>query len=320
MDLTLQDDGKILATGFTTHLGNRDLLLLRYNSDGTPDMTFGTNGVVTFDSPGSSTDIGFAVTCEADGGIMVTGEVTNKTHQDVLVLQYTPSGNPDVGFGNGGVFMYGGTGMDRGFDATVQEDQKIVITGSMVSGKQDNVLLIRLNPDGTMDRAFGNEGVVQYSSPGDYADYGNYVAVQEDGKIVISGAAGIEGAFELLVLRFNQDGSPDPSFGDGGVVHYGDVGGKDDYGFAHIIQRDGKIVIAGYTEESSSDEVLVVRLDPRGIPDLAFGTAGEFVWNGPGDSRDYGQGIALQPDGKIVVTGFSYHGASEDLLVMRLLP
>jgi uncharacterized delta-60 repeat protein len=251
---------------------------------------------------------------------MVAGEVSNNTHQDVLVLHYTPAGNPDVRFGNGGVYTYGGTGMDRGFDATVQEDEKIVVTGSTVSEKQDNVLLIRLKPDGTMDKTFGREGVVLYNSPGDYADYGNYVAVQEDRKIVVSGAATIEDAFELLVLRFNPDGSPDPSFGDGGVVHYGDVGGKDDYGFAHIIQRDGKIVIAGYTEENSSDEVLVVRLDPAGNPDPVFGTAGRVVWNGPGDNRDYGQGIALQPDGKIVVTGFSHHGASEDLLVMRLMP
>jgi uncharacterized delta-60 repeat protein len=320
LGLTLQADGKILATGFTTHLGNRDLLLLRYESNGSLDRSFGNNGVVTFDSPGSSTDIGFAVTCEADGGIMVAGEVSNKTHQDVLVLHYTPAGILDIRFGKEGVFTYGKTGLDRGFDATIQKDEKIVVTGSTVTNRTDDALLLRINPDGTLDQTFGRDGTVTYSSEGDRSDYGNYVALQADGKIVVSGATTIDGAYELLVLRYNPDGSPDVTFGDTGVIHYGDIGGNDDYGYAHVIQRDGKIVIVGYSGESTSDEVLVVRFNPSGEPDTSFGTGGRVMWNGPGNNRDYGQGIALQPDGKIVVTGFSHHNASEDLLVMRLLP
>jgi uncharacterized delta-60 repeat protein len=320
LGLVLQKDGKILATGFTQNDTHRDVLVLRYTVDGTPDTTFGRNGVVTFSSPGSFTDIGFGIACELDGGIIVIGEVSNTTHQDALVLHYTPDGIPDTRFGGNGFFTYGGTDMDRGFACAIQPDGKILVTGSSVVNERDDVLLFRLNPDGTMDRGFGVDGAVLYSGEGDNFDYGNYVFLQEDGKIVVSGAVSVGTAFDLLLLRYHQDGTPDTSFGRGGVIHYGDAGGRDEYGFAHVIQGDGMIVVAGYAEKSTGDDVLVVRFDPAGNPDTTFGSAGQVLWNGPGNHRDYGQGIAIQPDGKIVICGFSHHGASEDLLMMRLLP
>lgn len=319
LGLDLQADGKILATGYTYNGSHRDLLLLRYTTNGTPDLMFGRGGIVTFSSHDSATNIGFAVTCEADGGIMVAGEGSNGTHQDVLVLHYTPEGTLDVRFGTGGVVTYGGTGRDRGFDATVQKDGKIVVTGATIVDQQDDLLLLRLNPDGKPDPTFGKGGVVTFAAEGDNLDYGNYVAVQDDGKIVVSGASVVGKAFEVLLLRFHGDGTPDLSFGVNGTIHHGDPYGRDEYCFAHIIQDDSKIVIAGYTKDSPTDEVLVMRFDSNGTVDTGFGREGHVIWNGPGNQTDYGQGIALQHDEKIVVTGYSYHGTSEDLLLMRVL-
>ncbi len=320
LGLALQDDGKILATGFTRNGTHRDVLLVRYGLDGTLDATFGTRGVVTFSSPGSMTDIGFGVACEPDGGIFVAGETSNATHQDALVIHYTPGGIYDSRFAGTGLFTYGGTDMDRLFACTIQPDGKILATGSSVVGERDDLLLLRLDHDGTPDETFGDGGAVLYSGKGDNFDYGNWVVLQPDGKILVSGAESVGDAFDLLLLRFMTDGRPDPTFGTGGVVHHGDAGGRDEYGYAHAVQADGKIVVGGYAENETSDDVLVVRFLPDGTPDPAFGNGGQILWNGPGNHRDYGQGISLQPDGKIVVTGFSHHEASEDLLVMRLLP
>jgi|WetSurMetagenome_2_1015567.scaffolds.fasta_scaffold90455_2 uncharacterized delta-60 repeat protein len=320
LGLEIQTDGKILATGFTYNGSHRDVLLLRYNMDGMLDSTFGNNGVVTFSSPGSSTDIGFAVTCEEDGGIMVAGEVSNKTHQDVLVLHYTPEGVLDSRFADGGVYMYGGTGMDRGFDATVQRDKKILITGATIINQKDDVLLLRLNPDGTRDQTFGKGGVVRYSADGDKSDYGNYISAQGDGTIIVSGAASVGDAFELLLLRYDANGTPDLLFGDGGAVHHGNPAGRDEYGYAHVVQPDGKIIVVGYTTDRITDDLLVMRFDNTGDVDPGFAMKGHLIWNGPGNVTDYGQGIALQSDGMIIVTGFTHHGESEDLLLMRILP
>jgi hypothetical protein len=79
-------------------------------------------------------------------------------------------------------------------------------------------------------------------------------------------------------------------------------------------------VVTGFTRVSTSDDVLLVRFDQAGKPDHAFGAGGAVTWNGPGSGMEYGQGIALQTDGRIVVTGFVSNGVNDDLLVARLMP
>lgn len=158
-----------------------------------------------------------------------------------------------------------------------------------------------------------------YSGSGDNADYGNCVSLQSDDKIVVSGAVSEGRAFDVLLMRYNKDGTPDITFGNNGVAVYGDAGEKNDYGYAHVIQQDGRIVITGFTHNSANDDVLLVRFDPTGQPDKTFGTGGRVTWNGQGNNMDYGQGIALQSDGKIVIIGFSHNGTDEDMLLMRFM-
>ena len=192
LGLVLQGDGKMVATGFTQNGSHRDLLLLRYDLNGTVDPTFGNEGVVMFSAPGSSTDIGFGVVWESDGGIFVAGETANATHQDALVIHYTPEGVYDTRFAGTGLFTYGGTNMDRLFACALQPDGKILVTGSSAANEKDDLLLLRMNHDGTLDGTFGVGGVVLYSGEGDNFDYGNWVLVQPDGKILVSGAPSAE--------------------------------------------------------------------------------------------------------------------------------
>jgi uncharacterized delta-60 repeat protein len=319
LGLALQDDGKIVATGFTYAGSQRDVILLRYTANGTPDTAFGNGGVVTYSSPGSATDIGFGVAIRNDGGIVVAGETANVTGQDTIVLCYTATGSPDTRFGTGGVFTYGGAGMDRGFAAAIQGDGKIVVAGSTVANTKDDVLVFRLNPDGTTDTTFGENGAVTFSGAGDYPDYGNCVSVQPGGKIFVSGAESDGSTFDVLLLRYNPDGSPDTAFGMDGAAAYGSPGGRNDYGYAHVIQPDGRIVVTGFTQDGTNDNLLLLRFEPTGDPDTTFGSDGVVTWNGPGNNTDYGQGIALQSDGRIVITGFCNNGADEDLLIMRFI-
>jgi uncharacterized delta-60 repeat protein len=319
LGLALQDDGKILATGYTTATGQRNVLVLRYTVNGTPDTTFGTGGVVTYSSPGSGTDIGFGIAVAPDGGILVTGESANMTNQDALVLRYTPDGSLDTRFGAGSAVTFGRAGLDRGFAIAARPDGKVLVAGStMVTGK-DDVLLFRLTQEGMVDKTFGQQGSVTYSGGGDYSDYGDCITLGADGTILVSGATSNGRAFDVLLLRYTQDGTPDSTFGKGGVAVFGDAGDRDEYGYAHAVQQDGRIVLTGYAKNSTYDDVLVMRFDPAGQPDKTFGTGGRVTWNGPGNNTDYGQGIALQPDGRILVVGFSNNGVNEDMLLMRFL-
>jgi uncharacterized delta-60 repeat protein len=319
LGLALQTDGKIVAVGYTYVGTSRDVLTLRYNINGTLDSTFGAGGKVTYSSPGAATDIGFGVVIQADGCIIVAGEISNTINQDALVLRYTPAGTLDNSFGSGGVFTYAGPGvnMDRAFAAAIQMDGKIIITGASVVNGKDDVLVLRLNINGTLDGTFGSNGIVTYSGAGDNSDYGNAVALREDGRIVVLGAQSNGSAFDILLLQLTAAGALDSQFGTGGVVIYGDAGSLNDYGYGLALQKDEKIVITGYTQ-GTNDNVLVVRFNAGGTLDTSFGSEGLVIWNGSASGTDYGQGIALQPDGKMIITGFSHNGVNEDMLVMRL--
>ena len=106
------------------------------------------------------------------------------------------------------------------------------------AGKRD-VLFARFNPDGGIDRSFGTDGYVTYGGAGDGTDIGFGAAIQGDGKIVVVGETLRQGSQDALLLRFNEDGTPDRSFGTAGALVYNGAAGEADRGFAAAITQDG---------------------------------------------------------------------------------
>lgn len=229
--IAMLPDGKIVVVGHDR--SNNHLLVLRYKRDGMLDMTFGVGGVMTYgDGIYKSDPAGIAI--QPDGKIIVTGNRTDITgKQEVLLLRYNVDGTPDGTFGVNGVVIYGGGKFDRGIDIAIQPDGRIVVVGCITTGNQSvSLLLLRYNPDGTPDRAFGSSGGTTYHS-----GTGTAVALQPDGRIVIASGD--------TVSRYNVDGMLDSSFGEGGVVSYSitSFGGTS----FHDLALDGKggILVAG---------------------------------------------------------------------------
>jgi uncharacterized delta-60 repeat protein/CSLREA domain-containing protein len=163
---------------------------------------------------------------------------------------------------------------------------------------------------GDLDPTFDTDGRVTTDFGG--SDYGRAVAIQPDGKIVVAGYA--SGDFALL--RYNVDGSPDPTFGSGGKVTT-DVAGSADKGYAVAIQPDGKIVVAGFSYVSGDYDFAVARYHGSdGSLDDTFGSGGTVTTDFD-DHGDYGYGLAIQPDGKIVVVGFGYVDSQYDFAMAR---
>ncbi|MHC4687194.1 MAG: hypothetical protein ACYTEW_23225, partial [Planctomycetota bacterium] len=113
-----------------------DVLVLRYNSDGTLDTTFGTNGVATYDS--GNVDEGRKTILQPDGKIVVSGATFNGTDGDVLVLRYNSDGTLDTTFGTNGVATY---------DSGNVDDGKIVVPGVTFNGTDYDLLVVRLIGD-----------------------------------------------------------------------------------------------------------------------------------------------------------------------------
>jgi uncharacterized delta-60 repeat protein len=200
-------------------------------------------------------------------------------HTQFVVLRLGLNGATDTTFGTGGQVATGFTGTVDSVATSdvVQTDGKVIVVGSA----GENIALARYNPDGSLDATFGSGGRVTTDPAVDplLAGFGSFVgvAIQADGKIVVaSGRA---------VLRYNPDGTLDPTFGTAGIVT--NVAGF--AGANPLIQRDGKILVVGEG---------LTRFNSDGSLDSTFGQGGKVQVSGGG-------GLALQPDGKILVDSAS---------------
>lgn len=304
---------------------------------GVLDVTFGAGeddgtpaGVVST-SFGNGDDVAEDLIVGADGSVAVVGSRFNGQSNDIVVVRYTPDGSFDAGFGvgeddgtpNGVVSISLGDGNDFGTAIAAQADGKVVVAGYHEEGASTNMVVMRLNADGTLDQAFGTaddgteNGIVNISL-GDGNDVARDVAIQADGKIVLVGDSVVaDGSTNIIVARLNADGSIDESFGqseDGtpnGFVATS-LGDGNDTANAVVLDADGKIVVAGSrVAEDGSSNILVARYDSAGVPDATFGASGDdgtpegFVNVSLGDGNDASRDLALQADGKIVVVGDS---------------
>jgi uncharacterized delta-60 repeat protein len=192
-------------------------------------------------------------------------------------------------------------GNDSASDVVVQSDGKFVTVGR--SGGEltpDDFALTRHNVDGSLDTSFGGDGKV-LTDFGTESDSASGVAIQSNGKIVAAGTNG--GDFALA--RYDPNGDLDPTFdGDGKVVT--DFGDSFDQAYDVAIQSDGKIIAVGNSDRLPNGErdfgnFGLARYNADGSLDAGFDGDGLVVTDFAGG--DYGAGVAIQPDGKIVVGG-----------------
>jgi uncharacterized delta-60 repeat protein len=306
--LAIQPDGKTIVAGYSSNGTNTDLLILRYNQNGTMDTSFGRKGVVRYNGPRNVDDFGTGVAIQTDGKIVVLSSSSSILRSDweIRVLRFNPEGTLDTTFGTGGVATYGwGT---YGAAIGIQPDGKIVIVGSAFVNQWFSFLL-RYNADGTLDTTFGEGGVAQYLTELDLFVYA--VGIQEDGKIIVTGT--IDDLGDLLVLRYNREGTLDRGFGTEGVVKYKSPWGSMDYGYSIAIQPDGRFVVAGGSNEGLRNRVILARFNSDGSPDNKWNGSGATSYSRSPSSDDVALGVTIQRDRKIVVTGYSGY----DLLVLR---
>lgn len=301
--ISLQTPGKIKAAGwssvFTGGLYIYSLALAQYNLNGSMDDAFGTNGKVKADFNSASSLSGFAFL--KDGRIMVAGAKDS----DHVLGRYTSAGSLDFTFKPQVSFYFDTTNSAiNPVSMAVQPDDRILVAGPVEISSLD-FGLARLNPDGSLDTSFGTDGKVTTDFAG-RQDSANALAVQPDKKIIVAGSSG----GNIALARYTSTGSLDSGFGAGGLILLSLAG----TGNAVAVQPDDKIVVAG----TSGTDFVVVRLYSNGDPDTSFGGTG-YVLTDFGGS-DYGNALALQPDGKIVVAGYTSQASQKDVAIVRYNP
>ena len=200
-------------------------------------------------------------------------------------------------------------------EVAIQPDGKLLITGyDNWQTSNNDVILARVNPDGSMDKTFGAGGkVITALTPGDDAGYA--VAVQPDGKIVVAGLTQEGGGAVAMVMRYNADGSLDATFGNHGVVTT-NFQPKNSWFLSVAVLDDGRILASG-SVNSDDRGFLLARFKPNGDPDPTLGGHGVVTATLPGGDLN-GWDMAIQPDGKVVLGGyFTTNGDNSDLALMR---
>ncbi|HZF99883.1 MAG TPA: delta-60 repeat domain-containing protein, partial [Chitinophagales bacterium] len=215
-----------------------------------------------------------------------------------------------------------------GSELAVQPDGKIVQAGDVgATGAFRKIAVIRYSPNGTLDNAFGVAG--KTTAPlGTYHAYAAGMALQPDGKIVVGGhSQALFNASHFGVLRLNADGSPDNTFGVGGsaTISFGSGGPEYEYSETYdmVLQPDGKIVVVGrsYLESNApaGTALAMARFNSDGTLDAGFGSGGK-VFRAEAPYAYRLNGVALQPDGKLLVTGYRVSSGAENFLTGRFLP
>src|SRR5688572_13658083 len=126
-------------------------------------------------------------------------------------------GSLDPTFGNDGKMTTDfGIADDEGFAVTMQSDGKIIVAGKSFNGSNFDFALARYNSDGSLDPTFDIDGKVSTDFGG--PDFGNAVAMQTDGKIILGGSSSDDDNCKFALARYNGDGSLDMSFGTAGKV------------------------------------------------------------------------------------------------------
>jgi uncharacterized delta-60 repeat protein len=166
--VAVQADGRIVAAGGIFNGGNQQFALARYNSNGSPDTSFGGTGLVTT-SFGGTHDGALSVAVQADGKIVAAGSTqTAHSGEQFALARYSSNGSLDPSFGTGGrvTTTFGGDGrLDRAQSVAVQADGRIVAAGFTQTDSGKKFALARYNSNGSLDTSFG-PGVVTTSFGG----------------------------------------------------------------------------------------------------------------------------------------------------------
>lgn len=184
----LQPDGKIVGIGIA-FISNVDGVVVRFNSDGTLDNSFGTGGKIIYDFT-TAADHFYGGAIQADGKIIACGMGMNMGDYDFIVARYNTDGTFDNTFGNGGYRAIDfGLTEDNCFAATVQSDGKILLVGSHLATGEYDAVCYRMNSDGSPDGNFssGMPFIITDVIAGN-SDNSSSVAMQTDGKIIICGS------------------------------------------------------------------------------------------------------------------------------------
>ena len=237
------------------------------------------------------------VAVDPGGKIVVAGVTLIAGVEKFALVRYDQGGGLDTSFGGTGkvTTSFGTTHADA-LAVALQSDGKTIAAGYTRDGFQTDFALARYNSDGSLDSSFDADGLVT-TDFGGHGSIAYSVAVQPDGKILVAGS----NLGDFALARYNTDGSLDGTFGVGGLAT-ADIAASDG-ALDMVVQSDGKILLVGYSGQTSMYDMALARFNPDGTLDANFDGDGVVVTDFGRD--DFAHDVVVQADGRIVIAGQS---------------
>lgn len=282
-DIRCDAQDRILLGGFQSFDNTNQMTVYRLTAEGGLDSSFNTDGYahVAFQSGLYSRKFN-AVAEQPDGKILVAGDGLSRLLAD---------GTLDTAFGTNGH----STTLHIAEEMLLQPDGKIVLAATLRS--PGDIVISRYLADGSPDASFGTDGEVILDASSH--DVLNKLLIQPDGKIIVAGSSG----HHFVTIRLLADGTPDPTFGENGVQATAYFPNATD-ALGAALQADGKILLSGSTVDGEIDKACLLRLNADGSLDTTFNGTGK-VLTAFGAAGSAAIGVALQPDGKVLATGYA---------------
>jgi len=329
--IAVDSSGRIIVAGYSYSGSSADMVIWRYNANGTLDSSFDSDGIVTHhNAVGGNDDMGYSLALDSSGRIIVAGKSHNGSNDDMAIWRYNSDGTLDTTFDTDGIVTHnsaaGGNGDDMGYSLALDSSGKILVTGYSYNATNTDMAIWRYNSDATLDTTFGTGGFVTHNSAagGNWHDKGNSIAVDSSDRIVVTGYSRGGSNYDMAIWRYSSDGTLDSSFDtDGIVTHNSAAGGNgDDHGNSVALDSSGRIVVIGRSSNGSNDDMTIWRYSSDGTLDTTFDTDGIVTHNSTagGNSNDEGYSITTDSTGKIVVAGYSYSPLNVDMAIWRYHP
>ena len=308
--VAVQKDGKIVVVGYTEGLPSSEALVMRFTEKGNLDLQFGTAGIVSTRIPQQYVKGVSSMALQNDGKIILAGYVADNLSKALLLIRLDTLGRLDTSFNHSGIILSNILGKPtKIYGMGLQKDGKIVLTGCIEKATADaDLLMLRYNPDGSLDPAFDGDGMVVLDF-GTTDESGRSLVLQDDGKILVTATDQKQFADGLITLvRFNQDGSQDFSFAQEGKLKTNNSSaGSPSYGAMNstLLQKDQKILVASTKSTVNDLFSVLARYQNDGSIDQSFGVDG-FVEASAASSNfiELGYTLQVQRDGKILRTGY----------------
>jgi uncharacterized delta-60 repeat protein len=293
----VQPNGRVVVAGGGGPASSFCIVRLR-SANGTLDPTFGSGGKRVIDF-GTDDESVYGAALQPDGRIVLAGD----SRLQPAVVRLKANGSLDTSFDGDGRKLFSWGAIGRVTAVVVAPNGKLLLGG--FSGPEGgNIQVARLNANGAFDTTFGTGGIAAVDFGA--TEFGEALARQADGRILVAGRSSPGGA---VVARLRATGALDPDFGSGGRVTLPGGGSLS----AVLVQPDRNIIVAGNAAGSAA--MTVTRLKPDGSLDTTFGGGGTTTVAFGSLANPLG-GAVRQPDGKIVIAGYTQDG--EDVAVARL--